>query len=170
MKEFDGYDKMMTEYYTTMDVPATPLSSWEFYGEHNTFLQICKHDLEVLERISKKWDFNNIYHKELVFKRTVIVVTTADIKIVHATNNIKKMTGFSPEEVIGKSPKMFQGKKTDVSITKLIREAIDKQESFDYSIVNYKKDNSSYLCRIKCFPVKDKKGKLVNYIAFEHAA
>ena len=170
MKEFEVYDKMMEEYYDSMSLSILPLSSWEFYGEHNAFLKTCKSDLDMLNKMSKKWDFEDVYYNELIYKKSVIVVTTTDIKIIYATNNIKGMSGYSVEEVIGKSPKIFQGKGTDAKISKIIREAIDKEIPFEVSLINYKKDNTSYKCYIKGFPVKDKKGNLVNFIAFERAA
>ncbi|MFD2561632.1 PAS domain-containing protein [Aquimarina rubra] len=170
MKEFEGYDTMMAEYYNTSQALVLPLSSWEFYGEHNWSLNNFKNDLDSLNKISKKWDFENIYHNELVNKKAVIVVTNPDLKIVYATHNIEKMSGYTSNEVIGNTPKMFQGEKTDPKVSKVIREAIDKNEPFEVSIVNYKKDRSTYLCHIKGFPVRDKRGRLVNYIAFEQAA
>ncbi len=170
MKEFEAYDKMMAEYYDTIPALVLPLSSWEFYGEHNWLFNSFKNDLDFLGKITKKWDFENIIHKELVHNKSVIVITNTDLEIVYATHNIEKMSGYSPEEVIGKSPKMFQGEKSDSKTLKVISSAIDRQEPFEVSIVNYKKDKSTYVCHIKGFPVRDKRGKLVNYIAFEQAA
>ncbi len=170
MKEFEGYDNMMAEYYTSVPSLILPLTSWEFYSEHNWFLQNFKSDLDNLNKITKKWDFENVYHNELVHKKSVIVITNPDLQIVYATRNIEKMSGYTPEEVIGNSPKMFQGEQTDHTISKTIRQAIDNEESFEVSIVNYKKDRSTYLCHIKGYPVRDKKGRLINYIAFEQAA
>ncbi|WP_299439781.1 PAS domain-containing protein [uncultured Aquimarina sp.] len=170
MKEFEGYDTMMAEYYNATPALVLPLSSWEFYGEHNWLLNNFKNDLDSLSKITKKWDFEDVYHNELVHKKSVIVITNTDLKIVFATRNIEKMSGYSPDEVIGNSPKMFQGKETDQSTSQTIREAVNRQEPFEVSIVNYKKDNSTYLCHIKGFPVLNKRGKLINYIAFEQAA
>ncbi|MHA7057852.1 PAS domain-containing protein [Aquimarina sp. M1] len=170
MKEFEGYDTMMAAYYNTTHALVLPLSSWEFYGEHNWFLNSFKNDLDSLHKITKRWDFDNNYYNELVYKKSVIVITNVDLKIVYASHNIEKMSGYTPEEVIGNSPKMFQGEQTDLRASNIIRKAVDNQESFEVSIVNYKKDKSTYLCHIKGFPVRDKRGKLVNYIAFEQAA
>ncbi|SEL37017.1 PAS domain S-box-containing protein [Aquimarina amphilecti] len=170
MKEFEGYDKMMAEYYNSNSALVLPLSCWEFYGEHNWSLGNFKTDLDSLNKITKKWDFENIYHNELVHKKSVILITNTDLKIVYATHNIEKMSGYTPEEIVGNSPKMFQGEQTDLKTSKIIRAAIDNQEPFEVSIVNYKKDRSTYLCHIKGFPIRDKKGKLINYIAFEQAA
>jgi len=170
MKEFESYDSMMGEYYNAVPAFVLPLSSWEFYAEHNYLLSSFKNDLESLKKITKKWDFESIYYRSLVHEKSVIVITDTDLKIIYATQNIKQMSGYVPKEVIGNSPKMFQGMKTDISTSKSIREAVKNEEPFEVSILNYKKDKSTYLCHIKGFPVRDKRGKLINYIAFEQAA
>ena len=170
MKEFEKYDSIMAEYYNTTSPLVLPISSLEFLLEHNWFLQNFKNDLDALSKISKKWDFENIYQRELINNKSVIVVTDVDLKIVYATANIKGMSGYEADEVIGNSPKMFQGKDTNDKVLSVIREAIDQHKPFEVSILNYKKDNSTYICDIKGFPVHDKKGKLINYIAFEKAA
>ncbi len=170
MKEFIKYDEMMTGYYESISSHTLPLSSWEFYGEHIASLSNFKEDLDILRKISKKWNFDKNYQKELVDKKSVIVITNPDLKIVFATHNIEKMSGYTPDEVIGNSPKMFQGKDTSNETSEEIRDAVNKQQPFEASILNYKKDNSTYFCKIKGFPVHDKRGKLINYIAFETAA
>lgn len=170
MKEFSTYDEMMGTYYENSCNMILPLNSWEFYGEYSNNLFLCKDDLITLQKISANWDFNENYKKQLVENRKVIVVTDLNLKIVFASKNIEEMNGFMPAEVIGRSPKMFQGKETSQKTTSQIRTAIDSQVPFEYSLINYKKDKSKYLCNIQGFPVMNKKGKLVNYIAFEKAA
>ncbi len=170
MIEFSGYDHMMTEYYENMSNHALPLMSWEFFGEYHAALENFKEDFTILKRITKNWSFNRDYYKEFIDKKSVIVITSSKLKIVYASRNIERLNGYSPEEVIGNSPKMFQGQDTCLHTTSKVREAINKGAPFEVSILNYKKDQTPYMCLIKGFPVYNKSGKLVNYIAFEKAA
>ncbi len=170
MKEFEVYDNMMATYYQSISTHILPLSSWEFYGEHNAVFTNFKDDLDSLRKITKKWNFNKDYQTELITKESVIVITDLELKIVYTTRNIAKMSGYTQEEVIGKSPKMFQGKDTCSEASKSIRKSINKEEPFDVSILNYRKDSSTYFCRIKGYPVYNQRGKLINYIAFEKVA
>jgi len=84
--------------------------------------------------------------------------------------SIHKMNGYHPHEIIGKTPKIFQGELTsEISRTK-IKNALLNQLPFKEIIVNYKKDGTTYLCEIEAFPKFNKKGELLNYIAFERIA
>ncbi|PKV50014.1 PAS domain S-box-containing protein [Aquimarina sp. MAR_2010_214] len=170
MKDFFDYDVMMARYYKNMSGNILPLVSWEFYGEHHIVLESFKEDFNTLKKITKNWNFKRDYYQEFIQEQSVIVITNPNLKIVYASQNIQKLSGYSPNEVIGNSPKIFQGKDTCVKTSAKIRSAIENEAPFEVSILNYKKDETPYVCVIKGFPVRDKYGELVNYIAFEKAA
>jgi len=170
MKEFEAYDTMITSYYNSNSNKILPLSSWEFYGEYNATFFNFKNDLDNLRKITKRWDFDKDYQTVLIKERSVIVITDPDLKIVYVTHNIKKMSGYTQDEVLGRSPKMFQGKNTCQETSRSIRKLVTKQQPFEVSILNYRKDMSTYMCKIKGYPVYNKRGKLVNYLAFEKVA
>ncbi|TPN85465.1 PAS domain-containing protein [Aquimarina algicola] len=161
---------MMAEYYNNMSACSVPLLSWEFYAEYLAALDTFKDDLGVLKKLTKNWNFSRNYHEEFIDKQSVIVITNPNLKIVYASKNIEKLNGYTPKEVIGNSPKMFQGRDTCSKTSAKVRTAIDNEAPFEISILNYRKDDTPYYCLIKGFPVHDKRGKLVNYIAFEKAA
>jgi hypothetical protein len=80
------------------------------------------------------------------------------------------MSGYHQEEIIGKSPKVFQGILTSEITKTNIRQAINNKLPFKEIILNYKKDGSTYLCEIEAIPKFNKKGEFLNYIAFERIA
>ncbi len=170
MREFWGYDNMMAGYYEKMSNYTLPLLSWEFYGEHHAALETYKEDLTSLKNITKNWDFDRNYIKEFIEEQSVIVITNPNLKIIYASQNIEKLNGYAPDEVIGNSPKMFQGIDTCDQTSSMVRKAVNNGNPFEVSILNYRKDNTTYMCIIKGFPVLNKRGKLINYIAFEKAA
>jgi PAS domain S-box-containing protein len=81
-----------------------------------------------------------------------------------------KMNGYIESEVLGKSPKMFQGHNSSKTTSSEIREAIQSERPFVKTVVNYNKNGEIYVCLIKGFPVFNLKGKLSHFIAFEKAA
>lgn len=170
MRELEVYDQTIGTKYKKIAESILPLVSWEFYAEHHSSLLSFKDDLDALKRLSIKWNFDHNYTKEFIEKQSVILVTNPDLKIVYASHNIENMNGYMPEEIIGRSPKMFQGEETCLKTAQQIREAVEKRLPFEVSILNYRKDKKTYMCKIKGFPVFNKKGSLVNYIAFEKAA
>ena len=106
----------------------------------------------------------------LLWENKVIVITDCNLRIIHATQNIFDMSGYKPQEVIGKKPDIFQGEKTTSEERNVIRIAVDAQKPFDTIITNYKKDGTMYKCHIEAYPVFNRRGECVNFIAVENAA
>lgn len=135
------------------------------------FSALCENlsDVANLNQLSKErnWEKNIAFEKEILDHNHVVVVTDPQLTIVHATKNIKTMNGYAAEEIIGAKPKIFQGAETCPKTSAAIGEAIKRQEPFETVILNYRKDGSMYKCWIKGQPIRNKKGKLVNFIAFE---
>ncbi len=171
MLELKNYDEGMATYLNRLDTIKMPLLSWNFYGEYLNQLIHHFSDQNQFYHLGKDkhWCFNMDVRK-IWDINTVVVVTCPSLKIVYATKNIVQMNGYQPEEVLGQSPKMFQGEATCPKTSLAIRKAIHNKEPFDKIVTNYCKDGSLYKCHIKAFPVFDKYGKLQNFIAFEKAA
>lgn len=169
--EFKVYDAAFAKQHEKYAIKAMPLISWDIYSQYLYQTNVLLHDVSSLNQIANKnlwetvWDF-----KESIQDETVIVVTDANLKIVFATTNIEKMNGYKVEEVIGNSPKMFQGPSTNLQVSSEIRQAILNKVPFEKNVINYCKDGSLYKCSIKGFPVFNLKGDVVNFIAFEKIA
>lgn len=145
-----------------------PILSWDFHYEYINELRAIFADLKKVDKISNrfKWNDENLEIKNRILDE-VILVTDANLKIVFASNGIKKMTGYTESEIIGKTPKMFQGPKTSEIVLKEIRTAIELQMPFEKTLDNYKKDGEIYKCKINSVPIFNLKGELSHFIAFE---
>jgi PAS domain S-box-containing protein len=163
------YEEALTKFYGKMKLGNSPISSLDFYTSF--FDSICRNmrDIKNLSALSKegKWKTPFPFHHEIMDKNHTVVLTDADINIVYATQNMYFMNGYKPEEIIGKKPKIFQGKDTCQETTKVISKAIRNKTPFEVVLVNYKKNGAPYECKIKGAPIWNKDGKLVNFIAFE---
>jgi PAS domain S-box-containing protein len=166
--EFLIYERAVAKYYSGLAIKTLPLISWDIFSQsflNNQLTFLDNSELNKLETINN-WDTTwNLLQNE-----TVIVVTDSKLKIVFASGNINKMNGYNPKEVVGQTPKMFQGKDTDDIVSNEIRLAIANQKPFDKVVLNYRKDGSVYKCHIKGHPIFNRKGKLINFIAFEKIA
>jgi len=169
MKEIKNYDRAAYRFYNTQRIHSLPINSWDLFGPY--FSRLCKDqkDLTILSKLSKenKWVYPVSWHNQLVKKEHIIVVTDPHLNIVHATHNIFYMNGYTPNEILGKKPKIFQGKDTCKKTTALISSAIKEGQDFNVTLVNYHKDGSAYNCWIKGEPIYNTKGKIVNFIAYE---
>ena len=142
--------------------------AWDFHCEHLKELKAILTDVKKVNKISSQfsWDTNKLEIEERM-KREVVVVTDLELKIIFASNGIRRMTGYREEEVLGKTPKMFQGPATSKAVLKEIKAAIQKQIPFEKTLENYRKDGRTYKCKINASPVFNVKGQLSHFIAFE---
>lgn len=159
------------KYLRSLKRNSSPLICWGFsdvfYAEiKNIVLDTHKISNLALDKKWKNidWDFKNKLEEK------VILITDTKLNIVFASHNMHKMNGYVEEEVLGQSPKMFQGKETVMETSNEIREAITLQQPFVKQVLNYKKNGDLYYCNIEGFPIFNKKGELVNFIAFEQVA
>ena len=171
MKDLSKYDHAAADYYLKSGLKTIPLMSWEFQQQFINDLQTTRSDAERLKKLAKafRWKSNWDYESELM-QQCTIIVTDAALSIVFASKNMAKMNGYKETEILGKSPKMFQGKDTDLQVSKAIREAISNQQPFEKTILNYRKNGTTYDCHVLGFPVFNNEGKLSHFIAFEKAA
>lgn len=171
MADFEHYENAVAKYHKEIRIKTTPVSSWDFNHDRIKEIRNSFSDFNSLEQIASiykwkkwNWDVKNKLCDE------VIIVTDVHLSIVFASQNITKMNGYKPEEVMGKSPRIFQGKKTSAVVSKQIKKAVDLEHPFEKTVLNYKKNGETYLCLIKGFPIYNKYDKLSHFIAFEKGA
>ena len=169
MLDLNVYDKSVAAGSSRLS--KMPLLSWDLYSVFLRNLNGAQHDLSLLNQLSKlyKWNLNLDLSDELQ-TNDAILVTDAKLQIVFASQGIAAMSGYQPNEVVGNSPKMFQGKETSELKRAEISQAIAAHKPFDAVLVNYRKNGVSYDCHIRSFPIFNKKGELTHFIALEKAA
>ncbi len=171
MEKTRFYDEAVHKFLGKKPLTSYPVNSMEFYAPY--FNKVCNNlnDVVGLKELADQgnWQGEMAFDHEILDKDHVVVVTDADLKIVYVTENMRFMNGYTPKEVVGKSPKMFQGEATCKKTTKKVSEAIKAQSPFEVVLANYRKDGSQYNCWIKATPIFNKRGKVVNFIAFERA-
>ena len=77
------------------------------------------------------------------------------------------MTGYLKEELIGKTPRILQGPKTDRAVLNKIRIALENQTTCETEIINYSKKGEEYWVELAIAPVTNHTGKISHFIAIE---
>lgn len=88
-------------------------------------------------------------------------------KILYVNEAFTKMTGYTAEEVIGKTPRILQGPKSDWGELKRMSETIRKWETCEITTINYKKNGDEFWVTFSVTPVVNEKGWCTHWIAIE---
>lgn len=77
------------------------------------------------------------------------------------------MTGYSPAELVGQTPRMLQGRKTSGAAAKRLVMAMRHRRDHTCVLTNYRKDGTPYLCSVEAHPIVGASGEVICCIAFE---
>lgn len=77
------------------------------------------------------------------------------------------MTGYTKEEVLGKTPAFLHGPKTDKAEVNRIAEFMIRKKSCESTLLHYRKDGETYWADFSISPLKDSNGKQTHWIAIQ---
>lgn len=95
-----------------------------------------------------------------------ILITDTNGKILYANFAAQKITGFSIEEMLGNTPRLWGGLMSK-EFYKNLWESKNKGISFDTEVVNRRKNGELYVARAHISAVRNKKGQVIGFIASE---
>lgn len=87
--------------------------------------------------------------------------------IIFVNQSYCNMTGYSQEEVLGKSPSILQGPNTDRDIIKNVKASMDNFKPCQYEVINYKKNGEEFWSSISLSPISDSNGVYTHWIAIK---
>lgn len=100
-----------------------------------------------------------------------IVITDAELDrpgptIVFVNPAFTRMTGYSAEEVIGKTPRILHGPRTDRSILDRLRKNLENGEMFQGETINYRKDGAEFHLEWQIAPIRSE-GRITHFVAIQ---
>ena len=87
------------------------------------------------------------------FDAILITDATKETKIVYANKAFKKLTGYDPQEVLGKTPGILQGVGTDKNEITRLDKALKADGRFEGKAINYRKDGTPFIMHWRVLPV-----------------
>ncbi len=147
-----------------------PLMCWDVISsQRELMVQGLRKNLDInqLSDISEKkgwvFDWNELANKSY----DAIVVTDTNQKILWVNDGFKDMTGYPKSFALGRNPNFLQGKETNQDSKNAIRSQLTVGDSFTQQVVNYKQDQSPYVCEITIYPVKNNRHEIAAFLALE---
>ena len=104
--------------------------------------------------------------------RESVVITTKDLNepgplIVYVNQAFTRITGWKPEELIGKNPRILQGPKTTRKTLDRLRAQLEKGEAFEGEDINYRKDGTEFNIDWYIEPLRDAAGEINYWVAVQ---
>lgn len=105
--------------------------------------------------------------------KDAVMITDNDIsetsipKIVFVNQAFSEMSGYSAEEVIGKSPIIFNGPNTDKKEYSRLSAFIKDRQETKVETISYKKDKEQYWVSFSMIPISTKEGEISHWISIQ---
>ena len=131
----------------------------ELYEELQGRYKGVKEQLSLLEQAIKH-DYDSILITELNLEKP-------GPKIVYVNDGFTRMTGYRREEVIGKTPRILQGEKTDRHVLDRLKERLIEGQAFFGHTVNYRKDGSEFVNQWDIHPLTNKNGEITHWVSYQ---
>ena len=84
-----------------------------------------------------------------------------DNPMIFVSDEFEEQTGYSPDEAIGRNCRFLQGPETNPHAIEAIRQGLGAETRFTIDIVNYRKDGTLFLNRLRIRPIYDGEGRLM---------
>ncbi len=102
-----------------------------------------------------------------------VIITDIDIsehpipRIIFANDAFCRMTGYQLEEIIGQSPIMLKGPKSDVEEFEKLKKSIQNFEECFVETISYRKNGEDYWVNFSMIPVTNKEGEYSHWISIQ---
>lgn len=85
--------------------------------------------------------------------------------IVYANEAMERMSGFTLAEMMGQSPRMFQGPRTDRQVLDHIRRRLEEGLPVRCELVNHRKNGTAYEQELFIAPIRNTEGQITNFLS-----
>ncbi|BCA63491.1 hypothetical protein HMP09_2725 [Sphingomonas sp. HMP9] len=108
-----------------------------------------------------------------VHARDSIVITEAEPvnlpgpRILYCNAAFTRATGYEPDEVIGRTPRLLQGEKTDPTSRARLRQALEAWEPIEIEMINYRKDGTEFWVELSIVPIADERGWFTHWVSVQ---
>ena len=101
-----------------------------------------------------------------------VTITTSELdrpgpRIVYANPAFTKITGYPLDDVLGRTPRLLQGPKTERSVLDALRATLVAGQVFAGETTNYRNDGTEFLMQWRVAPLRDRAGTVTHYVAIQ---
>ena len=144
-------------HYVTRIAPVVVDGSVEYIAGSLRDVTAQRERQQELQRLQQAIDGANV-------PITLADPSKEDDPLVYVNDAFEDVTGYPPEEALGRNCRFLQGEDTDPEKITALRSAIDNGEPISLELRNYRKDGTEFWNRVTLTPIYDDSGDLVRYL------
>ncbi len=91
-----------------------------------------------------------------------------DNPMIYVSEEFEAQTGYSAQQAVGKNCRFLQGPGTDPHAVEAIRQALRARTTFSIDILNYRKDGTPFMNRLRIRPIFDERGELRFFVGAQN--
>jgi PAS domain S-box-containing protein len=91
----------------------------------------------------------------------------ADNPIIYSNPAFARITGYQPDQIVGKNCRFLQGPDTDPQTVAQIRSCIAERREVKATLLNYRKDGQPFWNELKISPVFSDEGNLLYFVGIQ---
>ena len=117
---------------------------------------------------------NRFLGASLELLHDMVVVTEAEPqagstirRILYVNPALCQHSGYTKEELLGRSPSLFQGPATDPVQVQQMSATLKRWEPINKTLINYRKDGTPYWVEMKIVPIADDTGWYTHWISIQ---
>ena len=88
-------------------------------------------------------------------------------EIMYVNEAWTRMTGYDAEEVIGDTPGILQGPKTEQQVLDLLEERLEAGKDFVGETINYRKNDEEYRVRWHVDSIRNEVGEVTHWVSIQ---
>jgi PAS domain S-box-containing protein len=88
-------------------------------------------------------------------------------KILYVNPAFTDITGYTPQDVRGKTPRLLQGPLTEPWVVRRLRTHLENGEPFEGEAINYRKDGTPFVNHWSIAPVRDGSGIITHWVSVQ---
>nr|WP_274600133.1 chemotaxis protein CheB [Halorhodospira abdelmalekii] len=93
--------------------------------------------------------------------------TADDHPIIYCNRAFTELTGYTADEIYGENCRILQGPETDADAKVVLRDALQRQEAVEVTLINYRKDGSTFPNHLRITPIRDEQGQVTHYLGIQ---
>ena len=187
--DFEFYDKKYAERIRHTDKQVVEsgktlhLEEEQFQAGNNFFVSNCwkvplfdaqgKPDYLVyfIENATQQQEYRlqlKLFKTVFELSKDMILITDCRLDdpgpiILFSNQETEKLSGYSVDEVIGKTPRIFQGPETCKKSLNQLKKALSSGRTFRTELINYTKNGKPFWISLSVFPLRDKNGVITHF-------